>query len=87
MIWWPRLVVRSEGLEVRNVRTVLLPWADIKGVRVGSQLPLMGRFWQVIGDRAGTIGERGYPGLLVDLRGGRSTSRFGCCEPAEDTPG
>src|SRR5512133_1253407 len=60
VVWWPRLVVGSDGIEVRNLRTVRLRWREVKDVTVKRQLPFMGRFWNAIYLPKG-IGPKGFP--------------------------
>jgi hypothetical protein len=70
--WWPVLVLSSDGLAVRNLRTRRMAWADVARVDVGSQLSHLGRFWRhvhlVARGSSPRLAAQAYPGLLVHTR-------------------
>src|SRR5437763_5238282 len=40
--WWPVMRLTEDGLIIRNVRSVSVPWAQLQSVEVGVQLPFLG---------------------------------------------
>ena len=70
--WWPVLVLTSDGLTVRNLRTWRVEWADVATVNVGSQLSHLGRFWhhvhRVARGPSPRLAAQAYPGVLVHTR-------------------
>ena len=70
--WWPVLVLTSDGLMVRNLKTSRVEWADVATVDVGSQLAQMGRFWRhvhrVTRGSSPRVAAQAYPGLLIHTR-------------------
>ncbi|MDX6214216.1 MAG: hypothetical protein QOF82_3303 [Frankiales bacterium] len=63
---WPRLVVDSHGVTVRNLRSRTVVWSQVKAARVERQLPLLGAPWKWLGRRRGLDpGSGGYPGLVL----------------------
>jgi len=40
--WWPVMQLTEDGLIIRNVRSVSVPWAQLQSVEVGVQLPFLG---------------------------------------------
>jgi hypothetical protein len=72
LTWWPVLVLSSDGLAIRNLRTSRVEWADVARVDVGSQLLHLGRFWRHVHRFARGSSPRldaqAYPGLLVHTR-------------------
>jgi len=70
---WPRLVLDREGLRVRNLTTVVIPWPEVAQPVIEAQLPLVGSFWHTVNRGAvasggSRIGKPGYPGLVIRTR-------------------
>jgi hypothetical protein len=39
---WPVLHLTADGLVIRNLRSVSVPWADVRSLEVGVQMPFLG---------------------------------------------
>jgi hypothetical protein len=63
--WWPVVVVRTEGIMVRNLRTTRIPWARIERIRVEDQTPYRTGWAGFLG----SITVRSITGLVVHLHG------------------
>jgi len=40
--WWPVMRLTADGLIIRNMRPVLVAWADMRSVELGVQMPFLG---------------------------------------------
>jgi hypothetical protein len=71
LVWWPRLVVTTDGVTVRNVFAQTIAWRQLRKPRVESQKPYLGGVWahldRVAEARRGGpgIGRGGFPGLVL----------------------
>lgn len=77
---WPRLVLDSRGLTVRNGSSTTFSWADIKRPRVEAQLPHLGGFMRALSRQGSASREgrgfrpSGYPGLVLHTRSAGSAA-------------
>jgi voltage-gated potassium channel Kch len=82
VVTWPYVAITEAGVMVRNLRTVSVAWPELHSVRIGDQLPYIGRFWRLLHEANNAVGaEKGYPGVLIERKDGKVVPVFAAQRP------